>query len=84
MLSTPFSTSLFAMSKVKGSLLLYNTVRPTLTVSSGSDVILMCLESEYVTYPDVLETTTAPESFAARYSIPVPTTGASGISNGTA
>ena len=46
--------------------------------------MIIFLASTYVTIPSTSETIAAPESFAARYSIPVPTIGDSGINKGTA
>ena len=44
----------------------------------------MCVASSSMTSPALFATTTSPESTAARYSRPVPTSGACGIISGTA
>ena len=44
----------------------------------------MCVASISTTVPALFATTTSPESTAARYSTPVPTSGACGIISGTA
>ena len=63
---------------------LLNFLKWYVSISSFLFLILISSAVTFSIIPSFLATTVVSESLAALYSIPVPTIGASGISNGTA